>query len=609
MNKGFKAKFSFFLACLMLVTAVPLFAFAALAADTVKPIAQETAAKSEMIAESANAMFQFVNLSKKEVAIAGCVVSSGDTLTIPEKFGDYTIVKIATDAFKGDDISTVKTVNVPYTVREIATKAFNNCPNIATVEFKENSEGRSDLIKLDPDAFYNCTGLKGITIPKGVVEMGEHCVGFKCTVVGSAKEYEPIENFNITGYRNTAALLYVKGYENSIGTTDLYGKDATVYGVEGIKINPSTVALKEDEYSQLSIKFANVKDDEVDLKPTNKFVRWFSNNESVAVVDYKGVVSYVGPGTAKITAISSDNLKKDTIEVTCTGKPHVRKVEFTFVSDNVDMSIQKNYLVKYALTPTDAVNTKVKFAVQDPSILEIYLNPGDKQYYINPLKKGTTKVTIYAEDTTNGELKDEVTINVTDYIPVTKVMWTYTVDKDSNAMALTKGSDYAIKYAVYPENATDKSVELKSSDDNIAFFDQSTNKLYAIKSGTVKLTIISKDNPTLKHEIWAVVRDTPALTSIKLDADKLDLTYSTSHKFTVTYNPTDAANKNLVWTSSNPKAVTVDQEGNIKAVNTGSATITATSKENTFLKATCEVKVRVLWWQWIFILLRKLFGN
>ena len=47
----------------------------------------------------------------------------------------------------------------------------------------------------------------------------------------------------------------------------------------------------------------------------------------------------------------------------------------------------------------------------------------------------------------------------------------------------------------------------------------------------------------------------------------------------MTYNPSNATNKVVTWRSSNNRVVTVDGNGNIKGISTGSATITATSND------------------------------
>ena len=58
-----------------------------------------------------------------------------------------------------------------------------------------------------------------------------------------------------------------------------------------------------------------------------------------------------------------------------------------------------------------------------------------------------------------------------------------------------------------------------------------------------------------------------------------------------TVSPKDATNKVLTWSSSDTKVATVDQEGIVKAINEGTATITATATDGSKVKGTIDIKV------------------
>ena len=55
--------------------------------------------------------------------------------------------------------------------------------------------------------------------------------------------------------------------------------------------------------------------------------------------------------------------------------------------------------------------------------------------------------------------------------------------------------------------------------------------------------------------------------------------------------PTNATNKAVRWTSSNTSVVTVTSNGQIKALRTGTATVSAHSTDGTGLSASCTVTV------------------
>lgn len=72
---------------------------------------------------------------------------------------------------------------------------------------------------------------------------------------------------------------------------------------------------------------------------------------------------------------------------------------------------------------------------------------------------------------------------------------------------------------------------------------------------------------------------------IKIDAGD-------SKKLKATIFPREAANKNINFTTSNPGIVNVDNDGNITAVKSGMAVITATSAENSSITDKCTVVVK-----------------
>ena len=79
------------------------------------------------------------------------------------------------------------------------------------------------------------------------------------------------------------------------------------------------------------------------------------------------------------------------------------------------------------------------------------------------------------------------------------------------------------------------------------------------------------------------------VTSIKLNKDKVSLSVGKSVKLKATVEPADAADKTLVWSTSNSSVATV-KKGKIKAVGKGECVITCKSKDG---GAKVEIKVTV----------------
>ena len=80
-------------------------------------------------------------------------------------------------------------------------------------------------------------------------------------------------------------------------------------------------------------------------------------------------------------------------------------------------------------------------------------------------------------------------------------------------------------------------------------------------------------------------------TSVTLNKTSISLEEGGNFALQAIVNPSDAGNKELTWSSSAEAVATVDQNGKVLALKEGKATITATAKAATSVKASCEVTV------------------
>ena len=93
------------------------------------------------------------------------------------------------------------------------------------------------------------------------------------------------------------------------------------------------------------------------------------------------------------------------------------------------------------------------------------------------------------------------------------------------------------------------------------------------------------------QEVNADPIDTPVQT-ITLDTTEKVLTIGKQLQLSATVKPSYAANKNIVWTSSNEKVATVDENGIVTAKANGKAVISATAQDGNGAKAECTVEVQ-----------------
>ena len=81
------------------------------------------------------------------------------------------------------------------------------------------------------------------------------------------------------------------------------------------------------------------------------------------------------------------------------------------------------------------------------------------------------------------------------------------------------------------------------------------------------------------------------VTSVVLNQTELTMKPDETIQLTATVYPANAANKKVVWTSSNDEVAMVTEDGFVLAMAEGEADITATSAENSSIKAVCHIKV------------------
>ena len=138
-----------------------------------------------------------------------------------------------------------------------------------------------------------------------------------------------------------------------------------------------------------------------------------------------------------------------------------------------------------------------------------------------------------------------------------------------------------------PSNVTDKVLYWSSSNENVATVSEGNVK--AVGEGTATITATSRDGSKTATCKVNVTRVDKALKSITMKQSNITLEEGKTGWIGVNYNPSDASDKVLYWTSSNTDVATVS-EGNIKAIREGTATLTATSRDGG-RTATCKVTV------------------
>ncbi|WP_455957695.1 Ig-like domain-containing protein, partial [Anaerotignum lactatifermentans] len=185
--------------------------------------------------------------------------------------------------------------------------------------------------------------------------------------------------------------------------------------------------------------------------------------------------------------------------------------------------------------------------------------------------------TIY-EKTDNVTVTDQVKTGVTG------------VSLNKTELALEVGETGTLTATVAPTNATNKGVTWSSSNNEIATVDNGV--VTAVSAGEAIITVTTEDGAkTATCKVTVNAPQTKPVTRVSLNKAELALVMNGTEKLTATVEPSDATNQNVTWESNKTDVATVEQDGTVKAVGTGEATIKVTAQDGSGQYAECKVTV------------------
>lgn len=267
---------------------------------------------------------------------------------------------------------------------------------------------------------------------------------------------------NDTDKARKASVTIKCGSMNKTFTVEQAAKPAATVAVTSVTLNKTTLTLKEGDSETL---VATVKPDDA----TDKTVTWSTSDEAIAKVDNNGKVTAVKEGSATITAKAGE--KSTTCSVTVE-KKGIDVTSVTLNKSELALVVGDSETLIATVKPDDATDKTVTWSTSDATIATV-----DNNGKVTAVKEGAVTITAKAG---GQEATCKVTI-VTTIVPVSSI----TLDKTS--IEIKEGESAVLTATVGPENATNKTVTWKSSDESVATVDTS-GKVTAIKIGVATIT-------------------------------------------------------------------------------------------------------------------------
>lgn len=307
----------------------------------------------------------------------------------------------------------------------------------------------------------------------------------------------------------------------------------------------------------------------------------------------------------EIVVIVRNNKKKSNIEIEA---PRI-----VLDKESYQLKVNEKIRLKANIIPT--LDNKIEIIWESTNEKVAMVNQNG---LVEAKSAGITNIVVKADGVESGVC--EIIVSDEDVIEVKELKM------NNSSLSLVVGQEEVLKVQIKPENAVNKILNWKSSNEEVVEVDP-VGKVKAKKKGKTIIEVTSvngkkatcevevkeredkkddkKENstdksketkpeekpvekseekpsekPIEKIEVSALKMYNDNITMLSTDADKMHLVIT----------PENATEKSITWESSNPNVATVDQEGNIKAVSKGETTITATAPSG--VKATGKVTVK-----------------
>ena len=340
--------------------------------------------------------------------------------------------------------------------------------------------------------------------------------------------------------------------------------------VESVELDKTELSLFVDESATLT---ATVKPDDA----TDQSVSWKSSNEKVARVSSSGEIQAIGVGKATITVTTMDGGKTASCSVVV--KNRVESITITAPNGAKEISIGSTLQLKVTVTPEGLSDTETEWKSSDTSVATVSADG-----LVTAKSKGTVTITVTVK---NGSETRTATYEITVLKPVTKV----TVIPATLELFVGDEIEIGKAFSVTVEPVDADYSGFKYSTSTPGIISVSEGKIEGVKAGSVTLYITPHSaNPNnLKAEVKITVKaKVEGITIQGGSTQTVQVKKTLQLKASIT--PSNASQE-VTWSSSKPAVATVDANGLVTGVTAGTTVITATSKENPSIKATCTVRV------------------
>lgn len=325
---------------------------------------------------------------------------------------------------------------------------------------------------------------------------------------------------------------------------------------------------------------------------------WESDNENIATVDDKGLVTFVSTGATTVRAIAYDGGYTATCSVSTGGDRSALQAALEKYKDTdyQDYEYTVGITFKQAYEEAQSVmndNTKTQDEINQAAQALVEAGAALEGHQIIKVQSIDVSYVGYSRNTAIGSYNQRTsgTIGDNDALSID-------LSKNGYANTLHENNKLELSAAVVPTGADSNGISWTVDDSKNIKATQTDGKLVlspssATANGWAKVTVTNTDHysRTLSRS-FTVVMSGSVISGVSLDQTQLNLLVTQNP---VQLNATLAGSSNktfndVTWTSSNPAVATVEN-GLVTPVDVGDCTITVKTLDGGYT-ATCAVTVR-----------------
>lgn len=325
---------------------------------------------------------------------------------------------------------------------------------------------------------------------------------------------------------------------------------------------------------------------------------WESDNENIATVDDKGLVTFVSTGATTVRAIAYDGGYTATCSVSTGGDRSALQAALEKYKDTdyQDYEYTVGITFKQAYEEAQSVmndNTKTQDEINQAAQALIEAGAALEGHQVIKAQSVDVSYVGYSRNTAIGSYNQRTSGTIGDNDALT-----IDLSKNGYANTLHENNKLELSAAVMPAGADSNGISWTVDDSKNIKATQTDGKLVlspssATANGWAKVTVTTTDHysRTLSRS-FTVVMSGSVISGVSLDQTQLNLLVTQEP---VQLNATLAGSSNrtfndVTWTSSNPAVATVEN-GLVTPVDVGDCTITVKTLDGGYT-ATCAVTVR-----------------